>query len=150
VARESEASTPISPEKVHPRFVVPIAGLGIPARQALAFALAIAGPEHVSAVFVADDDECADAMRREWDESGIAVPLVVIESPFRSLLGPLLAYIDALKETRPHETIVVVLAEFVPRHWWQHLLHNQTALRLKAALLFRPGVIVSNIPYHLA
>src|SRR5581483_9591495 len=91
VAKASEASTPISPEKVHPRFVVPIAGLGLPARQALALALAIGRPEDVSAVYVAEDELEADDMRREWDESGPNVPLVIIESPFRSLIPPLLA-----------------------------------------------------------
>lgn len=150
VARASEASTPISPEMIHPRLVVPIAGLGVPARQALAFAQSIAPPDQVSALYVADDEDDAERLRGEWDEACCTVPLVIIESPFRSLVAPLLAYIDALRETRPQETIVVVLAEFVPRHWWQHLLHNQSALRLKAALLFRPGVIVVNVPYHLA
>ena len=73
-----------------------------------------------------------------------------MESPFRSLGGPLLAYIDALKDTHPQDTITVVLPEFVPSHWWENLLHNQTALRLKAALLFHPGVVVTNVPYHMA
>ncbi|MDE3074322.1 MAG: APC family permease [Chloroflexota bacterium] len=150
VARASEPSTPISPEMVQPRIVVPIAGLGVPAKQALAFAQAIAGPDEVSAVYVAQDEDDAERLRQEWDASNLTVPLVIIESPFRSLIGPLLAYIEALRETRPQETVVVVLAEFVPHRWWQQLLHNQTALRLKAALLFRPGVVVVNVPYHLA
>jgi hypothetical protein len=76
--------------------------------------------------------------------------MVIIESPFRSLTGPLLAYIDALKESNPRDTITVVLPEYVPSRWWEHLLHNQTALRLKAALLFHPGVVVTNVPYHMA
>ena len=76
--------------------------------------------------------------------------LVIIESPFRSLAGPLLAYIDALKDVRPDDTLTVILPEFVPSHWWEHLLHNQTALRLKAALLFHPGIVVANVPYHMA
>ena len=80
----------------------------------------------------------------------LAASLEIIESPFRSLAGPLLAYIDAVHETHPRDTLVVVLPEFVPGHWWEQLLHNQTALRLKAALLFQPGVIVANVPYHLA
>jgi hypothetical protein len=76
--------------------------------------------------------------------------LVIIESPYRSLAGPLLAYIDALQETHPADTVTVVLPEYVPNHWWEHLLHNQTALRLKAALLFHPGVVVTNVPYHVS
>ena len=75
---------------------------------------------------------------------------MIVESPFRSLAGPLLAYIDALKDTHPHDTLTVVLPEFVPSHWWEQLLHNQTALRLKAALLFHPGIVVASVPYHMA
>ena len=74
----------------------------------------------------------------------------MIDSPYRSLAGPLLAYIDALRDIDPHETVTVILPEFVPSHWWEHLLHNQTALRLKAALLFHPGIVLTNVPYHLA
>src|SRR5207302_3911932 len=86
----------------------------------------------------------------EWEQSGPGAELVIIESPYRSLLGPLLAYIDALQETHPNETITVVVPEFVPSRWWEHLLHNQTALRLKAALLFHPGIVVANVPYHVS
>ena len=73
-----------------------------------------------------------------------------IESPYRSLAGPLLRYVDALHETHLDDTLDIVLPEFVPRHWLEHVLHNQTALLLKAALLFHPGVIVASVPYHLA
>ena len=91
------------------------------------------------------------ASRRSGRESAHGMAnLVIIESPYRSLAGPLLRYIDALHETHPDDTLVIVLPEFVPRHWWEHVLHNQTALRLKAALLFHPGVIVASVPYHLA
>jgi hypothetical protein len=75
--------------------------------------------------------------------------LTIIESPFRSLVGPLLAYIDAMHAQHPGKTLTVVLPEIVPAHWWEQVLHNQTALRLKAALLFRPGVVVADVPYHL-
>jgi hypothetical protein len=75
--------------------------------------------------------------------------LTIIESPFRSLVGPLLAYIDAMHAQHPGNTLTVVLPEMVPAHWWEQVLHNQTALRLKAALLFRPGVVVADVPYHL-
>jgi hypothetical protein len=78
------------------------------------------------------------------------VELVIVESPFRSLTGPLLAYVDAVKDVYPTDTLTVVLPELVASHWWEHLLHNHTALRLKAALLFHPGIVVTNVPYHLA
>ena len=138
------------PEEVIVRTVVPIADTGIQARQALAFARAIAADdEHVVAVHVTDDVSSAERLRREWEEWEPGIELIIVESPFRSLAGPLLAYIDALKETHPRDTITVVLPEFVPSRWWEHLLHNQTALRLKAALLFHPGIVVSNVPYHM-
>ncbi len=75
--------------------------------------------------------------------------LVVIESPYRALISPLLAYIDALRAEHPDATLTVVLPEFIAAHWWERPLHNQTAARLKWALLFRPGVVVTDIPYHL-
>jgi hypothetical protein len=105
---------------------------------------------HVVAVHVTDDVAEAEQLRRQWEEWEPGVELVLIESPFRSLTGPLLAYIDALKESNPGDTITVILPEYVPSSWWEHLLHNQTALRLKAALLFHPGVVVANVPYHMA
>lgn len=145
-----EPETPLEATEVRPRVIVPIARFNVPARQALAFARAIARDQAVTVVHVADNREEAEALRAEW--AGLPhgeANFIIIESPFRSLVGPLLRYIDALREVRPHETIVVVLPEYVPRRWWEHLLHNQTALRLKAALLFRPGVIVANVPYHV-
>ena len=136
---------------VNSRFLVPIAELNVPARQALAYARALAPDErHVVAVHVTDDVSEAEELRRQWEAWECGVELVIIESPFRSLGGPLLAYIDALKDTYPKDTITVVLPEYVPSSWWEHLLHNQTALRLKAALLFHPGVVVTNVPYHHA
>jgi len=149
--RARRAETPLLPEEVVIRAIVPVADLGTPARQALAFARAMASDDaHVVAVHVTDDVAEAEQIRRQWEEWEPGVELVLIESPFRSLTGPLLAYIDALKESNPGDTISVILPEYVPSSWWEHLLHNQTALRLKAALLFHPGVVVTNVPYHMA
>ncbi|GAC1350449.1 MAG: hypothetical protein NVSMB27_33080 [Ktedonobacteraceae bacterium] len=75
--------------------------------------------------------------------------LLVIESPYRSLIRPLLAYIDTVRERHPEETLTVILPEYVVAPWWEYLLHNQAAFRLKAALLFRPGIVVSDVPQHL-
>ncbi|MBI2910703.1 MAG: APC family permease [Chloroflexi bacterium] len=148
MAQASQPETPVNPRALHVRAVVPVANVELPARQALAYALAIAPPERVAAVHVTDDEESAHRFRRMWQETAMEAHLVIIESPFRSLTGPLLAYIDAVRETHPSDTLTVVLPEYVPGHWWEHLLHNHTALRLKAALLFRQGVVVTNIPYH--
>ncbi len=145
------AETPLAPEEIQVRALVPIADLGVPARQAIAFARAVASDdEHVVAVHVTDDVAAAEQLRRQWEEWEPGIELILIESPFRSLSGPLLAYIDALKETYPRDTLMVILPEYVPSHWWEHLIHNQTALRLKAALLFQPGIVVANVPYHVA
>jgi amino acid transporter len=149
--RSRRAETPMVADQVIVRAVVPVAELGVPAQQALAYARAVSPDDaHVVAVHVTDDVASADHLRREWQEWEPGVEMVIIESPYRSLTGPLLAYIDALKDSNPRDTITVVLPEYVPSHWWEHLLHNQTALRLKAALLFHPGVVVTNVPYHMA
>ena len=133
------------------RVIVPVAELSVPARQALAYARAIApDDQHVVAVHVTDDVAAADTLRRQWEEWEPGVELIIIESPFRSLAGPLLAYIDALKESNPRDTITVIIPELVASRWWEHLLHNHTALRLKANLLFHPGIVVTNVPYHVA
>ena len=73
----------------------------------------------------------------------------MIESPYRSLMRPLLAYIDTVHELHPDEILTVILPEFVVAHWWEYPLHNQTAFRLKTALLARPGIVVTDIPQHL-
>jgi hypothetical protein len=80
---------------------------------------------------------------------GNGTKLVLLESPYRSFTEPLIAYIDALHRQDPEAYLTLVLPEFLPAHWWQHLLHNQTALRLKAALLFRRNTLVLDVPYHL-
>ena len=73
----------------------------------------------------------------------------MLASPYRSMLGPLLGYIDSIRRRSVNSVVTVVIPEFVPRRWWQHLLHNQTALLVKGALLFRRGVVVVNVPFHL-
>jgi hypothetical protein len=138
----------IAPSRIEVRIVVPVANLGAPSRQAIAYALAIAPPEHVTVLHVTDLPEEEDELRRQWRALEWPGQFVVIESPYRSLLAPLVAYINAVMEVHPQATMTVVLPEYVPRRWWEHLLHNQTALRLKAALLFRPNIVVTNVPFH--
>ncbi len=150
-AEELAAETPIEPDEIQHQVIVPIATLNQVALQTLAYARSIArGPDDVvSAVNITDDPESAETLRIQWEEWQCGVQLTIIESPFRSLVGPLLAYIDAMHAQHPHKTLRVVLPEMVPAHWWEQVLHNQTALRLKAALLFRPGIVVADVPYHL-
>ncbi len=129
------------------RVLVPIAGVNRAVIRTLAYARALS--HDVTAVHVSDDMESAEALRREWEQWGIDVPLLILESPYRAFLGPFLTYIDALDEREPGALVTVVLPEFVPAHWWQNILHGQTALRLKLALLTRPNTVVADVPYHL-
>ncbi|HEV3123292.1 MAG TPA: APC family permease [Candidatus Dormibacteraeota bacterium] len=139
--------TPISPESLHPICIVPISDLNGPALQSLALARTISA--NVIAVHVNDNEEEIARLQAKWAAWGNHVPLEIIESPYRSLLRPLLNYIDAIDKQGDDHTLVVVLPEFVATRWWQQVLHNQSALRLKAALLFRPGTVVVNVPYHM-
>jgi amino acid transporter len=129
--------------------VIPVAGINQVTLRTVAYARSIT-PE-VVAVHVAGDEDAADiaALERQWQQWVPDVPLVIIESPYRSLVRPLLAYIDTLHRQQAARVLTVVLPELVPTHWWEHLLHNQTALRLKGALLGRPGIVVTSVPYHL-
>ena len=129
-----------------PIVIVPIARLDRPARQAIAFANSISAD--AVAVHVTNEPGQADELRRRWPEWAGSTELVVVESPYRALIGPLLAYMDALQRQAPERPILVVLAEFVPRHWWENVLHNQTALRLRLRLARRRNTLVANVPYH--
>jgi amino acid transporter len=101
------------------------------------------------AVYVELDPERTRRLEEKWVKHGFGVPLVVLTSPYRSLLGPLLDYIDNLRGREGRHMVTMVLPEFIPARWWQHLLHNQTALLIKGALLFRRNVVVTDVPYHL-
>lgn len=136
-----------SPRMGDPFVIVPIARLDEAARQAIAFANTVSA--EATAVHVTNDADKVEALRREWPSWSGGAELVVIESPYRALIGPLLAYLDVLQRHEPERPVVVVLPEFVPRHWWENLLHNQTALRLKLRLFSRPNTIVADVPYHL-
>ncbi|MGH2532993.1 MAG: amino acid permease [Thermomicrobiales bacterium] len=144
---ELAAQTPLDPSEIRHTVIVPIAAVNRIARQTLAYARSIS--DNVTAVHISDDDAEIERMRNDWQTLGTDIPLVIIESPYRALVGPLLAYIDEIDHQRPDDTLTVVLPEYLARHWWEHVLHNQTALRIKAALLFRPGTVVTSVPYHL-
>jgi amino acid transporter len=148
VANQTTPETPVDPAKIHLRVVVPIGAMNLPAQQALAFAQAVS--TSVTGVHVTDDLDEAQSIEKDWEAKvGANGQLVVIESPYRSLVGPLLAYLDTVRDQNPDDTVMVILPEFVPSRWWEHLLHNQTAFLLKAALLFRPGIVVASVPYHI-
>jgi amino acid transporter len=103
---------------------------------------------NATAVHVAVNHDDAEELRREWELSVPGIPFVTVDSPYRSLIQPLLAYIDAVDKTRPDQMVTVVLPEFVPRWPWERVLHNQLALRLKKALLTRPNTVIVDVPFH--
>jgi hypothetical protein len=130
-----------------PIVIVPVARLDRTARQAIAFANSIS--QNATAVHITNNPESATELRERWPDWAGKTELVVVESPYRALVGPLLRYLDALQAQDPGRPVVVVLSEVVPRHWWENFLHNQTALRLKLRLFSRPNTIVADVPYHL-
>lgn len=130
-----------------PIVIVLVSKLDLSSLNALAYAHSLS-PD-VRAVHVTDDPEEAEAMRLRWERWGGDVPLVIVESPYRALIQPLLAYIDAVDNRDPTEPITIVLPEIVPRHLWEYVLHSQTALRLKMRLFLRPNTVVVNVPYHV-
>jgi hypothetical protein len=143
---ELEGDMPITPAAIKHTIIVPVADLNRVAIQTLAYARSIS--PNVTAVHIAEDEDSAREFREKWQAWGDKVPLVTIESPFRSVVGPLLRYVDNIDRQDKHDTLTVILPEYVTDHWWEQLLHNQTALRVKAALLFRPGTVVTSVPYH--
>jgi amino acid transporter len=128
--------------------VVLISGVHRGVVPALQYALSIA-PDNVTAVYVDLDADATARLKEKWKQWGSGVPLTVLPSPYRSLLRPLMAYIDEVDAQYDDDVLTIVLPEFVPSKWWQHLLHNQTALLIKASLLFSKGKIVTSVPYHL-
>jgi amino acid transporter len=149
----SEQLLALQPEEMRHRFIVPIAELDRPSLQSLAYARSIS--PYVTAAHVAMDEQEVEVVQEKWErlQKHLApeeeTSLVVIESPYRSLLRPLLAYIDTVHTLYPEDTLTVILPEFVVAHWWEIPLHNQTAFQLKTALLSRAGIVVTDIPQHL-
>jgi len=137
-----------SPPKLgrHP-VVVLVAGIHRGVVTALSYARAIS--PNVTAITVDLDPTATSRLRMQWGEWAPDVPLVVLDSPYRSVLLPVLNYIDQMEKQREGAYMTIILPEFIPAKWWQHLLHNQTALLIKGALLFRRGKVAISIPYHL-
>jgi amino acid transporter len=127
--------------------VVPIGGIYRSVVEALAYAKTLS-PD-VRAVYVNIDPVATDQVKREWQKWGEGLPLIVLESPFRSLMEPLLEYIGQISNEHPSDYVTIVLPEFVPARWWHHLFHNQRALLIKGALLFKPNTVVTSVPFHL-
>ena len=127
--------------------LVPISGVHRAVVQAVEYANTLS-PD-VRAIYVNVDPTTTEHLHRDWEQWGQGVPLVVLDSPFRSLMEPFLEYLERVDMQRPDDFVTVVLPEFVPARWWQHLFHNQRALLIKGALLFKPNVVVTSVPFHL-
>ena len=117
--------------------------------RAVQYARTLAPTAAVRGVFVETDPARTPRVEEKWSTWGFGVPLVVLTSPYRSFLRPLLDYIDHIHARGEDQMVTIVLPEFLPRRWWQHVLHNQTALLVKGALLFRPNTVVADVPYLL-
>jgi amino acid transporter len=151
-----EAELAVRPDFVVPeahreqRVVIPVNSINRAVIQAVIFGRTLA--TDVRAVFITEDPELGDDLRRHWQRQVPGVPLVIVESPFRALVGPLTAYLDVLDlawpPDKPAPVTIVVLPEFVARHWWDRLLYNQSAKRLKSALVGREHTVIADVPYR--
>jgi amino acid transporter len=140
-----EGHSPIIP--LHHTVVVPVNGITKAAAGALVYATTIS--DEVIAVYVEVDRRYTEGMRQEWEKWDIGVPLEVLPSPYRSILRPLVEYVENLRMLSPGELVTIVVPEIVPKRWWEHLLHNKTALYIRTAFLFKPNVVVTAVPYLL-
>jgi hypothetical protein len=134
------------PSRIHA--IVLVSKLHRPTLRALAYARA-SRPNTLEAVTVDVDDDVTAALLDAWDAQNISVPLKVLASPYREITKPVLDYVRALRRKSPRDVVTVYIPEYVVGHWWEQLLHNQSALRLKGRLLFTPGVMVTSVPFQL-
>ena len=132
------------------RVIVPVNGINRAVVQAVNFGRTMS--RDIRAVYVTDDLDVADALRARWERQLPDVPLVIVESPFRAVISPIVAYLDILDQAWPPDkespVSIVVLPEYVARHWWDRLLYNQTAKRLKAELVGRDHTVIADVPYR--
>jgi hypothetical protein len=133
--------------RVHNTVLIPIGGLQRAVVEALRYAETLS--DDVQAIYVDVNAANTEQLRKDWAAWGGRVRLVVLPSPFRSLMEPLLEYIEQ-SASNANDYVTVILPEFVPARWWQHLFHNQTSLLIKGALLFRPNIVVTSVPFHLS
>ncbi len=135
--------SPINP--LHHTVIVPVNGITKATSGALVYATTIS--DEVIAVYIEVDKRDTQRMMEEWDAWDIGVPLEVVPSPYRSILKPLVEFVENLRMVTPGELVTIVVPEIVPKKWWEHLLHNKTALYIRTAFLFKPNVVVTAIPY---
>ena len=139
-------SDPVLPTRVHA--IVLVSKLHKPTMRALAYAKATR-PNILEAVFVDVGGGRTNKLVDEWDAQRIDVPLKMLYSPYREVIRPIVQYAVEIREANPRGVVAVYIPEYVVGRWWEQILHNQTALRLKGRLLFTPGVMVTSVPYQL-
>jgi len=144
VADEEEDT--VLPSRIHA--IVLVSKIHKPTMRAVAYARAMR-PTTLEAVTVSVDADETRALQAEWDRRRIPVPLKVLDSPFREITRPILTYVRSIRRDSPRDIVTVYIPEYVVGHWWEQLLHNQSALRLKGRLLFTPGVVVASVPWQL-
>ncbi|TWD18007.1 amino acid/polyamine/organocation transporter (APC superfamily) [Streptomyces sp. T12] len=145
-APETPGEDTARPSRVHS--VVLISKVHRPTLRALAYAKLLRS-DTLEALSVNVDAEETRALREEWERRGIDVPLKVLDSPYREVTRPVIEYVKSLRAQSPRDVVSVIIPEYVVGHWYEHFLHNQSALRLKGRLLFTPGVMVTSVPYQL-
>ncbi len=143
---QPEDTNPPLPSRNHG--VVLVSKIHAPTLRALAYAKATR-PHDLTALTVAVDADEARSLQDEWDRRGLDVPLTIVASPYREITAPILDYVRDYRRSSPRDVITVFIPEYVVGHWWEQLLHNQSALRLKGRLLFEPGVMVTSVAYQL-
>jgi hypothetical protein len=148
VARELEPpeERPVLPSRNHA--VVLVSKLHLPTMRALAYAQATR-PDTLTGLTVNVDDSDTRALQEEWDRRQIPVTLTVVDSPYREITRPIIDFVKSLRRESPRDVVTVFIPEYVVGRWWENLLHNQSALRLKGRLLFEPGVMVTSVPWQL-
>ncbi len=145
-ARAAEDGDVVLPSRNHA--IVLVSNLHLPTRRALAYAKATR-PDTLEAITVNVDDEEAHELVHKWEDSDVSVPLKVIASPYREITRPILGYVKRIIKDSPRTVVTVFIPEYVVGHWWEQVLHNQSALRLKGRLLFEPNVMVTSVPWQL-
>ncbi len=142
-----EESAPSKMNPVKHTVVIPISGVHRGVVEALRYGISIS--DDVRAVYVEIDPQATERVKQAWEEWAHEIPFVVLKSPYRSIIKPLLEYVDDLSNTVHSEIITVIVPEFVTAHWWHQILHNQTAFLIRAALLFKKGKVVTSVRYHI-
>lgn len=145
-AEEERPDDYVRPSRVHS--IVLVSKIHKPTLRALAYAKLMRS-DRLEALSISVDSAETKALRDEWERRGINVPLKILDSPYREITRPVIEYVKGLRRESPRDVVSVIIPEYVVGHWYEHLLHNQSALRLKGRLLFTPGVMVTSVPYQL-